>query len=181
MPTNAPMAAAPFLYHVDGSVAWGQMWQSFCALALDGGPPHRPALLLPVDPTSITDMNESAYHAVIAEITRGITETTGLAAQAAAPGWVAVPCVSLDMATWMTEAILAEGVTARSDGCHVLVPAGPAFALAGEIKSVITAVAKTHHYWVAHRIDPDAPPPVPEEPAVAAALAALRAMVLHPE
>lgn len=42
---RAPMASAPMQYRENGEVAWGEMWESFCALALDGGPPHRGELL----------------------------------------------------------------------------------------------------------------------------------------
>ena len=31
-----------------------------------------------------------------------------------------------------------------------LVPAGPDYELADQVKSIITVVAKTHHYWQAH-------------------------------
>lgn len=41
----APMASAPMQYRENGEVAWGEMWESFCALALEGGPPHRGELL----------------------------------------------------------------------------------------------------------------------------------------
>src|SRR5262245_26888007 len=42
---RAPMAAAPIKYAADGSVDWGNMWDSFCVLAREGGPPHRGQLL----------------------------------------------------------------------------------------------------------------------------------------
>ena len=41
----APMASAPMKYDDDGSVAWGDMWDSYCVLALEGGPPHREVML----------------------------------------------------------------------------------------------------------------------------------------
>ena len=150
MTTNdkaAPMAAAPMRYTEDGQVDWGNMWESFCALALDGGPPHRATLLRsgPVaEPTSI------AYQTVVAEIARGISEVSGLAAEGGAVGWVAVRCASPGMARWLSEAISGENVAARYEGATLLVPAGEGFTLKGEIKSVITAVAKTSHYWREH-------------------------------
>lgn len=143
----APMPAAPLRYTDAGEVDWGNMWESFCALALDGGPPHRDALLhtpAPADPAG------PAYLAVVGEITRGIAEVSGLAAAGAAPGWVAVRCGSPGMARWLSEAIIAENVAARHEGATLFVPAGEAFTLKGEIKSVITAVAKTSHYWREH-------------------------------
>ena len=42
---RAPMAAAPIKYQLDGSVDWGDMWDSFCVLAREGGPPHRGTML----------------------------------------------------------------------------------------------------------------------------------------
>jgi hypothetical protein len=34
------MSSAPLRYRADGSVDWGNMWDSFCELAREGGPPH---------------------------------------------------------------------------------------------------------------------------------------------
>ncbi|MCL6647191.1 MAG: hypothetical protein K6U89_02510 [Chloroflexi bacterium] len=144
---RAPMASAPFKYRPDGRVDWGTMWQSFCALALDGGPPHRGDFLpapTTADPTSL------AYQEVAAEICRGIQEVSGLAAFPAEPGWIAVPCSSAAMASWLATAILAENVAARAEGSRLLVPCGEHFTLKEEIKNVITAVAKTTHYWQQH-------------------------------
>jgi Ni2+-binding GTPase involved in maturation of urease and hydrogenase len=42
-------------------------------------------------------------------------------------------------------------------GARLFVPAGPSFRLDDEVKSVITVVAKTHHYWTVHSAMP-APP-----------------------
>ena len=36
----------------------------------------------------------------------------------------------------------------RSD--RVVLPAGPDYRMEDEVKSIITVVAKTHHYWQAH-------------------------------
>jgi ABC-type nickel/cobalt efflux system permease component RcnA len=54
------------------------------------------------------------------------------------------------MASWLSEAIQQENVQARWVGQVLLVPAGETYTLKGEIKNVITAVAKTTHYWQAH-------------------------------
>lgn len=143
----APMTAAPMRYTDDGQVDWGNMWDSFCALALDGGPPHRGALLsapAPADPAS------PAYLAVAREIIRGVQEVSGLDAAPAQPGWIAITCASPGMARWLSEAIIAENVAARYEDSLLLVPVSERFALKGEIKSVITAVAKTSHYWREH-------------------------------
>jgi Ni2+-binding GTPase involved in maturation of urease and hydrogenase len=66
------------------------------------------------------------------------------------------------MAEWLRAAIGIENVAARAEGCRLLLPAGPRFALADEVKSVITVVAKTHHFWSAH-----APLEYPELPPTA--------------
>jgi sirohydrochlorin cobaltochelatase len=86
-----------------------------------------------------------------AELVRGIRETTGLVAETAEPGWVAVPCESSRMAAWLCAAIILENVEARVAGDRLLLPAGPDFRLEDQVKSVITVLAKTHHYWREHR------------------------------
>ena len=86
----------------------------------------------------------------VAEIRRGIWETTGLYSEPAAPGWLAVSCESPRMAAWLCATIILENVEARCDEERLLVPADPGFGLMDEVKSVITVVAKTHHYWSAH-------------------------------
>jgi sirohydrochlorin cobaltochelatase len=149
---RAPMASAPMKYAPDGSVDWGNMWDSFCVLAREGGPPHR-ATMLHADETS--DPTSAAYQTVVAEIVRGIGAVSGLRASAAAPGWVAVECASPAQASWLAESIIEEHVQARCEGALLLVPAGQHFTLKGEIKNVITAVAKTTHYWSEH-LPPDA-------------------------
>lgn len=144
---RAPMAAAPIRYRTDGAVDWGNMWDTFCVLAQEGGPPHRGTLLrAPEDPA----VASAGYRFAAGEIIRGIREVSGLRAAAAAPGWIAVECPSAGMARWLGEAIEAENVQARHDGALLLVPVGDQFTLGGEIKSVITAVAKTTHYWQDH-------------------------------
>ena len=144
---RAPMAPAPMKFNDDGSVAWGEMWDSFCILALDGGPPHRGSMLHG-DPAS--DTGSEGYRVAVAEIARGVNLVSGLVASAGDPGWVAIRCHSAGMARWLAEAIVEENVDARAMGDAVLVPVGGHFALKGEIKNVITAVAKTTHYWREH-------------------------------
>jgi sirohydrochlorin cobaltochelatase len=143
----APMASAPVRYTPDGRVDWGNMWDSFCALPRDGGPPHRPTMLEPDEPA---DPRDPAYLAVVHEIARGVAAVSGLGAEPATPGWVAVICPQPGMARWLAEAIVEENVAARHEGSRLLLPAGLGYTLKGEIKNVITAVAKTTHYWSAH-------------------------------
>ncbi len=144
---RAPMAAAPLRYTPEGAVAWGEMWDTFCALAQEGGPPHRATLLQPPEQA---DPDSPAYRAAAAEIIRGIREVSGLAAVPGDPGWLAVRCDSPTMARWLSEAIAVELVAARYAGPTLFVPVGAAYAITGEIKSVVTVVAKTTHYWHDH-------------------------------
>jgi sirohydrochlorin cobaltochelatase len=145
---GAPMSAAPFVWRSDGRPDWGAMWSSFCELALFGGPPHRgPESALaggsPGDAASDTS-------GAVEEIRRGIWETTGLYSEPAAPGWLAVTCESPRMAAWLCATIILENVEARCDEERLLVPADSSFTLEDQVKSVVTVVAKTHHYWSAH-------------------------------
>jgi sirohydrochlorin cobaltochelatase len=71
-------------------------------------------------------------------------ETDGL------PGWVGLVCRSEAMAIWLMRAIVIENVLARREGSTLYLPAGPDFTLGGEIKNVVTVVAKTYHYWLEH-------------------------------
>jgi sirohydrochlorin cobaltochelatase len=149
---RAPMAAAPIKYAADGSVDWGNMWDSFCILAREGGPPHRGTML---DAQEDADITSDGYRFAVAEICRGILEVSGLSAAAAEPGWIAVRCHSAGMARWLAESIEQENVQARAAATVLYIPAGDYFTLKGEIKNVITAVAKTTHYWREH-LPPDA-------------------------
>jgi sirohydrochlorin cobaltochelatase len=145
--SRAPMASAPMKYLPDGSVDWGNMWDSFCGLAQAGGPPHRATMLYAQENA---DPQDKSYGVAVNEIIRGIAAVSGLTAWAAQPGWVAVRCTSAEMAGWLAEAMCQENVQARSAGMLLLVPVGDYFTVKGEIKNVITAVAKTTHYWAAH-------------------------------
>ena len=144
---RVPMAPAPMRYNEDGTAAWDEMWDTFCILALDGGPPHR-ATLLDAEPDS--DTTGESYRFAVAEIVRGIGLVSGLPAAPAEAGWVAVTCPTDGMARWLAEAIGGENVAARASGVVLYVPAGARYTLTGEIKNVITAVAKTTHYWGEH-------------------------------
>jgi sirohydrochlorin cobaltochelatase len=147
---RAPMAAAPMKFRDDGQVDWGNMWETFCVLAREGGPPHRPRML---EPDTLSNVESSVYRIAVTEITRGIFEVSRYPAGPVSPGWIAVHCESSGQARWLAEAILEENVRARAEGPLLLVPAGERYTIKGEIKSVITAVAKTTHYWTEH-LDP---------------------------
>ena len=144
------MGSAPLVYGPDGKVAWDQIWTSFCDLALAGGPPHRGTLLEPVSAEEALAA-PLMYQAVVAEIGRGIWAVTGLPVLPhVAPGWVGVRCLSEGMASWLVRAIVVENISARREQDFLHVPAGPHFQIGKEIKNVVTAVAKTYHYWTCH-------------------------------
>lgn len=143
-----PMAAAPMRYNDDGTVDWGNMWDSFCVLASAGGPPHRGTLL---QPDESVDINSEGYQNTAKEIIRGIFLVSGLRAQLTdKPGWLAVPCDSEGMAEWVAEQAKHENVKFTHEGNHVYVPCGVDWPVKGEVKNVITVVAKTTHYFADH-------------------------------
>jgi sirohydrochlorin cobaltochelatase len=142
------MSSAPFVWR-DGRPDWGAMWTTFCDLALYGGPPQRGPEQALRGPGAAGGTGTSSPE-MRAEIVRGIRETTGLAAEVGEPGWVVVTCESRSMAAWLCAAIILENVDARVEGERLLLPAGPDFRLEDQVKSVITVLAKTHHYWREH-------------------------------
>jgi sirohydrochlorin cobaltochelatase len=151
----AAMSSADFIFKDDGRPDWSAMWTGFCELALYGGPPHRGEAnaLVEASPDAAATPDFNA----IAEIRRGIFETTGLFSERAEPGWLAITCGSRKMAAWLAATIILENVEARFDEERLLVPAHESFTLKNEVKSVITVVAKCHHYWQAHIAGGQAP------------------------
>lgn len=144
------MGSAQLKYGDDGRVAWDDVWGSFCDLAMAGGPPHKGKLLEPGSPGEIATQPER-YGEVVSEICRGIGLVANLkAAASAAPGWVRVDCLDETYAQWLARAIVMENISARVDGQWLEVPAGPAYRVEKEIKNVVTAMAKTAHYWDGH-------------------------------
>jgi len=144
------MGSAGLNFGPDGRVAWDEMWASFCDLAMAGGPPHRGKLLQAASKAEI-DAKPGRYRQVTEELCRGIEMVTGLAAEpSSVSGWIDVDCPSRSMTGWLVRAINMENVSAHSDGMVLHLPAGPDFRLEKEIKNVITAIAKTSHYWLGH-------------------------------
>jgi sirohydrochlorin cobaltochelatase len=144
------MGSAGLKFGADGKVAWDEIWTTFCDLALAGGPPHRGRLLMPASADEVHAEPE-AYQKVTEEIGRGIWMVTWLhVLPMVSPGWIGVFCRGTTMAAWLTRAIVAENVYARHDGERLYLPAGPRYRLEKEIKNVVTALAKTNHYWSEH-------------------------------
>lgn len=144
---RGPMPAAPIVYNEDSSIAWERMWGIYCVLASAGGPPHRGTRL---EAQLDADLNSEGYRTAVAEIVRGIRLVSGLSAQAAETGWIAVECGQASKARWLCEQIVQENVASFHRGTRLFVPVGEHFTLRGEIKNVITVVAKTTHYWTEH-------------------------------
>jgi len=177
------MGSAGLKYAADGAVAWDQIWDSFCDLAMAGGPPHKGTFL---EPGNEDDINAQfgRYDAVVEEICRGIKLVTGLRAYPSpTPGWVSVTCSGDTMADWLLRAIVMENVAARRAGAVLELPAAPHFRIEKEIKNVVTVIAKTCHYWLGHMplsqrreigdvfmrmlatlplVEPESPPPSPD-------------------
>jgi sirohydrochlorin cobaltochelatase len=147
------MGSAKLKYDEYGRVAWGEIWTTFCDLALAGGPPHRGTLLEP-PPAEATRAEPVRHSQALAEIDRALGLATGAATLPGyAPGWIGVPCAAEDEATWLQFAVTAENVSARRRGRTLQLPAGPDFRPEKEIKNLVVALAKSLHYWDGHLTD----------------------------
>jgi len=146
------MGSAGLKYDADGAVAWDEMWDTFCDLAMAGGPPHKGKLLEPATRAQV-DADPEGYARAAREICRGITLVSDLMAQPSPdPGWVRVACLNETAAGWLLRAITMENVAARVRGATLDLPAGPHFRIEKEIKNVVTVIAKTTHYWMGHMV-----------------------------
>ena len=144
------MGSAALKYDEAGKVAWDQIWGNFCNLAMAGGPPHKGALLEP-GPAEDIALHPGPYREVTEEACRGLRMVTNLAVDITdLPGWIQLFCTTDAMAGWMLRAIAVENVSVRLDGKSLLLPVGPHYRLAKEIKNIVTVVAKTSHYWLNH-------------------------------
>lgn len=145
------MGSAGLKFGPDGRVAWDEIWQSFCDLALAGGPPHKGTLLEPGRAAEIAAAPDR-YQEVVDEICRGVTMASELpATDSPVPGRVRVSAYSDTMADWLLRAVTMENVAVSRAGEFDLdLPAAPHFRLEKEIKNVVTVIAKTTHYWMGH-------------------------------
>jgi hypothetical protein len=186
------MGSAELRYDAAGRVAWGEIWTTFCHLALAGGPPHRGRLLGPVSRDE-AEASPEQQREVVAELRRALGLCVELPLSPdPPPGWIGLTCPAAATAAWLVQAVVAENVIARHVGETLLVPAGPHFRIEKEIKNVVVSVAKTCHYLFDHlepEQQPNGParplvePPLPEELAAApeayAQAAAELATTLH--
>jgi sirohydrochlorin cobaltochelatase len=156
--SNTPMpGAADLVFEPNGEVAWNHIWGQFCDLAIAGGPPHRSTPLEPATAEAVR-ADPDAYEIVRDELERGLRSVTGWPVERnLAPGWIGLVCPDEQSAYWLLLAVVAENVAAGRTGNLLLLPAGPDFRLKYEIKNVITAVAKTHHYWTEHMFEQSQP------------------------
>jgi sirohydrochlorin cobaltochelatase len=146
------MGSAGLRFDANGKVAWNEMWDTFCDLAMAGGPPHKGRLLEPASPAAV-EAQPDRHATVVEEIARGIRMVTGLDAESGlTAGWVRVACESEAMAGWLLRAIVIENVAAQADGSDLELPASPDYRLEKEIKNVVTVMAKSCHYWQEHML-----------------------------
>lgn len=144
------MGSAGLKYGSDGKVAWSDIWVTFCDLAMAGGPPHKGILLEPGSQAEI-EAEPDRYRQVVEEICRGVAMVTGLVAYPSLiPGWVSVDFANRGAAEWLLRAITMENVSVHREGLVLDLPAGPTYHVEKEVKNVITAIAKTSHYWLGH-------------------------------
>jgi hypothetical protein len=145
-----PMGGTGLKYDADGRVAWDRIWQSFCDLAMAGGPPHKGRLLGPGLPADIAARPDDQLD-VLDELGRGVTMASELpTVESPHVGWIRVECHSDVMAGWLLRAITTENVAVRREGRMLDLPAAPHFRVDKEVKNVITVTAKTCHYWMGH-------------------------------
>ncbi len=144
------MGSAGLKFDAAGKVAWDEIWQHFCDLAMAGGPPHKGKLLEPATKEEI-DSQPGPYREVVREICRALRMVSDLAVEPSTnPGWVRVFCPSPIMAGWLARAINMENVSAHLQDDVVELPAGPHYRLEKEVKNVVTSLAKTYHYFDGH-------------------------------
>ncbi|WP_337174843.1 hypothetical protein [Paludisphaera sp.] len=147
------MGSASLKYDEYGRVAWGEIWTTFCDLALAGGPPHRGTLLEPPSAEEVA-ADPDGQARILAEVDRALGLATGVGTLPGyAPGWIGVPCAAEDEATWLQFAVTAENVSARRRGRTLQLPVGPNFRPEKEIKNLVVALAKSLHYWDGHLTD----------------------------
>lgn len=144
------MGSAGLKYGADGKVEWDRIWDTFCDLAMAGGPPHKGTLLKPGSSAEITAQPDR-YNEVVEEIRRGVSLVADLDSERAGDsGWVRVQCNDEVMSGWLLRAVTMENIAARAEGVGLFLPAGPGYRVEKEIKNVITVIAKTCHYWLDH-------------------------------
>ena len=144
-----PMGSAGLRFDADGRVAWDEMWDSFCDLAMAGGPPHKGRLLQPGTRAEI-DAAPERYAEVVEDQPRRAAGRRPPGSRPRMPAGFRVRCFTDAMAGWLLRAITMENVAVRGGIRTIDLPAAPGYRLEKEIKNVVTVIAKTSHYWVGH-------------------------------
>jgi sirohydrochlorin cobaltochelatase len=147
---NTPMASAPFVYDKEGNIAWDKMWDSFCYLAKEGGPPHRESPLKHI-PAQDIKFDSVEYQKAINEVSRAYALLTPYSSRDCKNGWIEVKLHSMHMATWFAEIINLENVECRQKEKYIYLPISHTYTLEKEVKNLVTVLAKAHHYWSQHR------------------------------
>ncbi len=146
---NVPMASAPFVYDENGNVAWNKMWDSYCNLAIEGGPPHRGDMLNSKGTSN--DFNSENYKNAVTEIERAFNMIVPYKHKSLNNGYMQVTLNSEHMAKWFCEIINKENVECQVNNKNIFLPVNDDFTLEKEIKNVVTVLGKAFHYWSKHR------------------------------
>lgn len=144
------MSSAPFVYEEDGTVAWNKMWNTFCYLAVEGGPPHRGTKLIGRGNTN--DPSQKLYKDAVTEILRAYKLLIPYKVRHHETGWLAIKLHTANMARWFETIINEENVECRRTGKIIFLPVNDDYTLEKEIKNVITVMTKAYHYWRDHRV-----------------------------
>ena len=111
----------------------GQMWGSFCDLAMAGGPPHKGTLLEPASRAAVT-AHATRYGKVLHEIRRGImlVPASRCVSRRRRAGFGHV--LQSAMAGWLLRAIVMKNIAARATSRALDLPLGPDYRLEKEIE-----------------------------------------------
>ena len=136
----AAMSSADFLYK-DDAPDWSAMWTGLASLPSTRPPPrertHRCVTAAPATKASTTSPKRERHLR-----NHGLSGTLRTRLDRRDMG-------SRKLRAWRRNNLL-ENVEAKFDEERLIVPAHESFTLKNEVKSVITVLAKTHHYWQAH-------------------------------
>jgi hypothetical protein len=98
------------------------------------------ALLVEPVPAAEAQAQHDQQTTVLATLSRGLHLLTGLpVVESPVPGWIGI---RVPDPIFMLRAVVVQGILSRRRGDVLWLPAGPAFAMRREIRSVLTAVAK---------------------------------------
>lgn len=147
---NAPMKSAPLAYESNGEVAWDKMWDSYCYLAKEGGPPHRDTVLKGRKENN--DFDSKNYKDAVIEILRAYKLLVPYKSyEKDSKGWIIVKLYSKNMAAWYADIINSENIECKQYGKEIHLPVNDDYSLEKEIKNLVTVLGKAYHYWKLHK------------------------------